>query len=162
MSHGEIYALRQEYHRRIVRDVLRLNASGAPNNADLGSKSSVSISKGIVERLGGEVQEGSLAGQTAGGRFEAATKDFLAVAFDCLRHLRPGEWEFSLGGNIGDYQQYQHLHAIRRAIDDNSELRVVFGDYIVKPDIVVCRRPVHDTEIDQNASLLGDDSVARG
>ena len=160
MSGGELYALRQDYHRRIVRDVLRLNSSGVPNNADLGSKSSVSISKGVVERLGDEVPEGSLAGQTAGGRFEAATKDFLAGAFDRLRHLRPGEWEFSLGGDIGDYQQYQHLRAIRRAIDDNSELRVVFGDYIVKPDIVVCRHPVSDTEIDRSARLLADDPVA--
>ena len=160
MSSGEIDRLRRAYHERIVNDVLRLGDSGIPNNADRGSKSSIAISKGIVERMGGDVAEGSLPGQTAGGQFEAATKDFLSSAFSALHHLRPGDWEFSLGGNIGDYHQYRHLHDIRRAIDDNQELRVVFGDYIVKPDIVVCRRPVDDTEIDKKASLLGDDPVA--
>ncbi len=81
-------------------------------------------------------------------------------AFGYLQHLRPGDWEFSLGGSIGDYQQYQHLDAIKRAIDDNSQLRVVFGDYIVKPDIVVCRHPVDDATIDASTSQLGDDAVA--
>lgn len=160
MSHGEIYRLRRDYHLRIISDVLRLDASGTPNNADRSSRSSISISKGIVEQIGGEVSRGSLAGQTAGGRFEAATRDFLASAFDMLHHLRPGDWTFSLGGNIGDYQQYQHLRAIRQAIAENQELRVVFGDYIVKPDIVVCRHPVDDTEIDENVRLIGDDPVA--
>ena len=154
-----MYDLRREYHRRIVHDVLRLQ-DGIPNNADRGSNSSVAISQGIVEQIGGEVPVGRLAGQTAGGRFEAATKDFLMDAFACLCHLRPGDWQLSLGGSIGDYQQYQHLNAIKRAIDGNDELRVVFGDYIVKPDIVVCRHPVDDAEIDANASLLGDDAIA--
>lgn len=160
MSHGEIYRLRRNYHLGIVSDVLRLDASGVPNNADRSSRSSISISKGIVERIGGGVSQGRLAGQTAGGRFEAATRDFLASAFHVLHHLRPGDWTFSLGGNIGDYQQYQHLRTIRQAIAENQELRVVFGDYIVKPDIVVCRQPVDDTEIDENARLIGDDPVA--
>ena len=160
MSHGKLHRLRRAYHKRIVSDVLRLGDSGIPNNADRGSRASVSISKGIVERIGGDVAEGTLPGQTAGGQFEAATKDFLSSAFKALHHLRPGDWRISLGGNIGDYQQYQHLHAIRRAIEGNQELRVVFGDYIVKPDIVVCRRPVEDAEVNRRARLVGDDSLA--
>ena len=156
MSRGQLHELRREYHRRVVCDVLRLQ-DGTPNNADRGSATSVEISRGIVERIGGEVPAGRLAGQTAGRRFEVATKDFLASAFACLRHLRPGDWQFSLGGSIGDYQQYQHLKAVKRAID---ELRVVFGDYIVKPDVVVSRHPVDDAEIDANASLLGGDAIA--
>lgn len=159
MSHGELAKLRRDYHRRIVSDVLRLDASKIPNNADRGSKSSVSISQGIAERIGGNV-EGSLAGQTAGGLFEAATRDFLASAFNALHHLRPGDWELSLGGDIGDYQQYQHLNDVKRAIEENQALRVVFGDYIVKPDIVVCRRPVEDAEINRSARVLGDDPLA--
>ena len=160
MSRGELAELRREYHQRIVSDVLRLDGSGIPNNADRGSRSSVSISKGIADRLGGRLTEGSLAGQTAGGLFETATRDFLASAFGALHHLRPGDWELTLGGNIGDYQQYQHLHDIKRAIEENQALRVVFGDYIVKPDIVVCRRPVEDAEINRKANVLGDDPLA--
>lgn len=153
--------LRRAYHERIVSDVLRLGDSDIPNNADRGSKASVSISKGIVEQIGGGVTKGPIPGQTAGGQFEAATKDFLLNAFNALHHLRPGDWEFSLGGNIGDYQQYRHLHDIRRAIEHNQELRVVFGDYIVKPDIVVCRQPVEDAEINRKVRLLGDDGLAK-
>ena len=160
MSRGEIHRLRRAYHRRIVRDVLRLGKGGAPNNADGSSKSSVSISKRIVERIGGDVEEGPLSGQTAGRQFEAATRAFLSSAFKALHHLRPGDWEFSLGGDIADYQQYQYLHDIKRAVEENPALRVVFGDYIVKPDIVVCRRPVEDAEINKNARVLGDDSLA--
>lgn len=160
MSHGRLYKLRLEYHRRIVRDVLRLDASSIPNNADRGSAASVAISRGIVEGIGGGVREERLPGQTAGRQFEAATRDFLERAFRSLRHLRPGDWEFSVGGSIGDFQQYQHLHDIRRAIDDNPELRVVFGDYIVKPDVVVCRRPVEDVEVNKRAKVLGDDALA--
>lgn len=160
MSRGRLYDLRLEYHRRIVGDVLRLDASSIPNNADRGSASSVSISQGIVERIGGGVAEGRLAGQTAGRQFEAATRDFLEEAFRALRHLRPGDWELSIGGSIGDFQQYQHLHDIRQAIEDNPELRVVFGDYIVKPDVVVYRRPVEDAEVDRSVKFLGEDPLA--
>ncbi len=62
MSSGQLSALRQEYHRRIVRDVLRLK-DGVPNNADRGSKSSIAISRGIVEEIGGEVRTEALSGQ---------------------------------------------------------------------------------------------------
>lgn len=160
MSSGQLYALRQEYHRRIVREVLRLK-DGIPSNADGYSRPSIAISRGIVKEIGGEVPTETLPGQTAGNCFEAATRDFLMKAFGYLQHLRPGNWEFSLGGEIGNYQQYEHLDEIRRAINDNSQLRVVFGDYIVKPDIVVWRHPVDDANIDAGASLLSDDAVAK-
>ena len=65
-----------------------------------------------------------------------------------------------MGGNIGDYEQYNHLRDVRRAIEENETLRVVFGDYIVKPDIVVCRRPVDDVRIDKFGILIGNDPVA--
>ena len=61
-----------------------------------------------------------------------------------LPHLRPGEWEFALGGDLGDYEQYMHLSDVSRITEEHKELKIVFGDYIVKPDIVVCRRPVSD------------------
>ena len=35
-----------------------------------------------------------------------------------------------------------------------------FGDYIVKPDIVICRKPVADEEINANQILLTDDATA--
>ena len=139
---------------------MRQTPSGVPNNADGGSTASVRLGKGIVERIGLQVSTGRLAGQTAGHRFERATKDFLSKAFGLLSHLRPGEWEFSLGGNIGDYEQYLHLSDVRRVVDEHEELRVIFGDYIVKPDIVVCRKPVADSGINEHETLLTDSVTA--
>ena len=157
---GRIEELRRAYHRQICDTVLRHNESGVPNNADSGSAASVRIGRGIIDRIGFPVKTERLAGQTAGHRFETATKDFLRDAFGLLAHLRPGEWEFSLGGNIRDYEQYQHLSAVSRVVEEHKELRIVFGDYIVTPDIVVCRKPVADETINENDVLLGEDETA--
>ena len=157
---GRIEVLRRDYHRQIAQDVLRQSAEGIPNNADRGSSSSVRIARGIVENIGLPLGTERLAGQTAGHRFEAATMNFLRDAFGLLSHLRPGEWEFSLGGNIRDYEQYSHLADVRRVVEQHRELRVIFGDYIVTPDIVVCREPVTDAKINENQELLNDDDVA--
>ena len=157
---GRIEALRRAYHRQIANDVLRQNASGVPNNADSGSSSSVRIAKGIVRNIGLPLGSDKLAGQTAGHRFEEATKIFLRDAFGLLSHLRPGEWEFSLGGDIRDYEQYLHLSDVRRMVEQHEELRIIFGDYIVTPDIVVCREPVSDSKINETEALLDDDTVA--
>ena len=157
---GRIEALRRAYHRQIANDVLRQNASGVPNNADRGSASSVRIARGIVQNIGLPLGSDKLAGQTAGRRFEETTKIFLRDAFGLLSHLRPGEWEFSLGGDIRDYEQYLHLSDVRRMVEQHEELRIIFGDYIVTPDIVVCRKPVSDSKINENEALLNDDTVA--
>lgn len=157
---GRIEALRRAYHRQIVRDVLRQTASGIPNNADSGSASSVRIAKGIVKNIGIRTRSGTLAGQRAGRLFEKATKKYLSDAFELLSHLRPGEWEFSLGGDIRDYEQYLHLSDVRRVVEQHEELRIIFGDYIVTPDIVVCRKPVADSKINEKEALLDSDTVA--
>ena len=157
---GRIEALRRAYHRQIANEVLRQNTSGVPNNADSGSVSSVRIAKGIVQNIGLPLGSGKVAGQTAGHRFEEATRNFLRDAFGLLSHLRPGDWEFSLGGNIRDYEQYLHLSDVRRMVEQHEELRIIFGDYIVTPDIVVCRKPASDAKINENENLLNNDTVA--
>ena len=157
---GRMEDLRWSYHRRICEDVLRQNAFGVPNNSDGSSPGSVRIGKGIIERLGFDVKTGKLAGQTAGRQFEEATKDYLREAFGLLAHLRPGEWEFSLGGNIRDYEQYLHLSDVAQMVKQHEELRIIFGDYIVTPDIVVCRKPVSDQAINKIETLLGDEETA--
>lgn len=156
-----IEELRRGYHRRICDEVLRQNEAGVPNNTDGGNNTSVRVGRKIIDRIGFPVKTGKLAGQTAGHRFEAVTKDFLRDAFGLLAHLRPGEWKFSLGGNIGDYEQYQHLSDVSRVIEEHKELRILFGDYIVTPDVVVCRSPVADETINENDVLLGESETAR-
>ena len=157
---GRIEDLRRAYHSQLSQDVLRLSGDGIPNNSDKGSSSSVRIGKAVVDSLDIKPKIGKLAGQTAGSGFEEATRDFLREAFELLSHLRPGEWEFALGGSIGDYEQYTHLSDVSRITEEHKELKIVFGDYIVKPDIVVCRKPVSDETINENETLLGDDNMA--
>ena len=157
---GKMEDLRRSYHRRICEEVLRRNASGVPNNSDGSSAGSVRIGKGIIERLGFDVKTGKLAGQTAGRRFEEATKDYLREAFGLLTHLRPGEWEFSSGGDIRDYEQYLHLSDVSKMVKQHEELRIIFGDYIVTPDIVVCRKPVSDQAINRTETLLEEKETA--
>ena len=128
---GKIEELRRAYHRQICDEVLRQNESGVPNNADSDSAASVRIGSEIIDRIEFPVKTERLVGQTAGHRFETATKDFLRDAFGLLAHLRPGEWEFSLEGKIGNYEQYQHLSDVSRVVEENKELLIVFGDYIV-------------------------------
>ena len=157
---GRIEELRRAYHRRLFQDVLRQNEDGVPNNSDSGSAASIRLGRGIVGGIGIRPITARLAGQTAGHRFEEATRDFLREAFEKLAHIRPGEWEFGLGGEIGDFEQYMHLSDVSRIVEENKDLRVVFGDYIVRPDIVVGRRPVSDGVINQDETLLGNDGMA--
>lgn len=160
MNEGRIWELRRCYHRSICSGVLVRNQEGIPNNADKGSRSSIKIGKRIIDEIGMEVPSGSLSGQTAGSRFERATKSFLHRAFNFLHHLRPGEWEFSMGGKISDFEPYRHLQDIQMAIERDRKLRVAFGDYIIKPDIVLSRKPVGDDKVNEEDTLLSDEEVA--
>ncbi len=160
MKSGKIEELRRDYHYRICNEVLRQNEKGVPNNADSGSSISIRIGKGIVDHIGFNVKTDKLPGQTAGSRFEMVTMDFLQNSFKLLGHLRPGKWEFSLGGHVRKYEQYQHLSDVTQAIKENEALRTVFGDYIVTPDIVVCRKPVKDKTINKHDILLNSDAIA--
>lgn len=151
---GEIEQLRRRYHQQICERVMRLNGDGIPNNADKANKSSVALAKGVLERIDFQVQAGQISGQTAGRFFEMATRDFLRDSFGLLAHLRPGEWEFALGGDIDSFEQYSHLSGVGRLMEDHAELLIAFGDYIVKPDVVVFRRPVSDDRINKSRLLL--------
>ncbi|MYB39408.1 MAG: restriction endonuclease [Gammaproteobacteria bacterium] len=161
MTESGIVELRRRYHRSIFDDVLRVSEAGLPNNADRGSKASVRIANGIVEQIGMSPKSESIPGQTAGNRFEGATRDFLQGAFDLLQHLRPGEWRFSVGGDIQQFVQYRHLSDVAELTQRHKELRTVFGDYIVKPDIVVRRNPESDETLNAQGVLVhGADSAS--
>ncbi|MDE0349446.1 MAG: restriction endonuclease [Gammaproteobacteria bacterium] len=158
MTRGKLAELREHYHQSLFEDLVRIQ-SGRPNNADKSSKSSVQISRGVIERIGLEVKTGAVSGQAKGSLFEAATRAFLRQSFEALEHLRPGLWHFSVGGNIWDFEQYRHLRDIKEVVDENRELQTVFGDYIVRPDIVVSRSPLADDEVNEAAVLLAPDDI---
>lgn len=172
-------AARRAYHSALRENVLRLE-NGVPSNADRDNKASRNIALGIFKRIGINLHGQKLKGQTAGSKFEEATAEFVRDTFLLLHHLRPGDWnirkigekeelpassktkskENSGRGTIAEFEQYRHLIAIDRAAKENPELAALLGsDYLIKPDIVVYRRPVEDAEINRNGILV-DDSVS--
>lgn len=154
MTGGALAELRRQYHAAVFERVLRTNAAGVPNNADKSSRGSVEISRGILREIALGPISAKLPGQTSGKQFEEVTLDFLRSAFAELQHLRPGEWTFSLGASIDRFAQYRHLADIAALVKSHQALRTAFGDYIVKPDIVVCRAPVQDAIINIRKGLV--------
>ena len=90
MTTGKIGRLRGEYHDNLFKHVLRINESGAPNNADSGSKASVKTARGIIERIGLQPIAGQIPGQTAGQKFEETTRDFLHKGIRIIASSAPG------------------------------------------------------------------------
>lgn len=162
----KISDLRAEYHAELCKHVLRIRktkSASYPNIADSGSKSSKAIAWGLVKELGCEENYDKLDGQTAGNLFEKVTKTFIEKAFTKLNHLRPGDWEYNVESTISGFEQYRHLEYIEDVIGEDKTLSSAFGkSYIVKPDIVISRKTVSDTEINKIEKILGEaDTAAR-
>ncbi len=151
-------AYRREYHARIFQEIVRVSSDAHkeyPNFADSGSKVSIAIAWGVVHRLGHAIGSDPIKGQTSGGRFEEVTKDFLEQAFTQLQHIRPGIWHYRTHLAISDFDQYEHLAHLQKAIKNNKELASSLGgDYIIKPDIVVGRDLLSDEAINQQRALI--------
>lgn len=160
-----IEQLRQEYHQQICKRIIRISDEGKPaarpNFADKGNASSIAIAWGIVKSIGCLHEVEVLAGQRTGGRFENITRDFLKAAFEELQHLRPGKWLYSVRKSISAFDQYEHLGYLEQLFAQNTELASAMGsDYIIKPDIVIGRHPVSDTEINQYGTIVDDSQNA--
>ncbi|MEW6387271.1 MAG: NgoMIV family type II restriction endonuclease [Thermodesulfobacteriota bacterium] len=160
--------LRQEYHRRICQEVIRLRHDKKkgikyPNSADSDNERSIKIAWGLFERLGCENNYENLSGQSAGNRFEVITKVFLEDSFKLLNHLRPGKWIYSTDKTvISRFDQYQHLAYLERLIKKNKELSSTMGvDYLIKPDIIVARYAVSDDEINLQENVIEGKKIAQ-
>jgi hypothetical protein len=162
-----LHDLRKAYHQGICTNVLRITQTGLieyPNFADGNNRSSVEFAWGVYNQLQCMTGQPRIAGQTAGGRFEVVTREFLRQAFALLSHLRPGEWHYAiLKAAISDFEQYEHLAEVDNAIRQNPSLASALGsDYIITPDIIIGRWPVSDAAINAHAQILTeDDKLAR-
>ncbi len=162
-----IAELRKLYHQELCEKLIRIRKKsdkGAyPNNADGDSKISVKIAWGIINKLCNKPKYGNLSGQTAGKIFEEVTKDFIEKAFSLLYHLRPGKWHYFIETEISNFEQYRDLSEIEDELKKNRKLASTFGqDYIIKPDIIISREPISDTEINKNRKLIhNDNKIAR-
>jgi hypothetical protein len=149
--------LREEYHREICEKVMFVDGNNIPNNADKHSDISSALARGIVQRFGYPLRLTQPSGQTSGNLFEQVTAIYLEKAFLQLQHLRPGNWLFSVGKRVEEFEQYEHLADLERALIAHKELRATLGDYIIKPDIVIGRKPVLDTEINREREIVTGD-----
>jgi hypothetical protein len=158
---------RSRFHAALLANgILSVNAAGVASNADSGSKASKAYALHIAQALKSETVGERLAGQTSGGQFEQACRNFLAATFGQLEHLRPGDWTIrKVGGRgqasgVAQYEQYAHLVDLSAAIEANPSLRTVMGSgYAIAPDVVVSRAPVTDEEINAHRHLI-DETVA--
>ena len=153
---------RANFHKEVLQTVLRVTKEGNPNNADKDSGLSVKIAAHILGCIG-NASSTPLAGQSAGSLFEQCCEHFLNKTFSKLTALRPGHWTVDRTGPTGErgakgiakYEQYEHLVALQEAADGNSDLAAALGtDYIIKPDVMIYRRPLEDTEINTGTMLV--------
>ncbi len=152
-------------HSEIIRTgTLAINASGIATNADKSNKPSREIAAGLAKRLMSETHERQ-AGQTSGSNFEVLLAEFVNRTFPKLQHVRPGEWEVIQLGNrsamkTSSFVQYEHLEYLQELTSANAKLKTILGnDYMVAPDVVVYRRPVEDSKLN-NPFPVVDDSVS--
>lgn len=158
-----INKLRKAYHKKICKRILGLK-SGVPNLADVSSKTSKILALGMVKNLGFSLCTSPPVGQTVGMVFGELTLDFLDKAFQLFHHIRPGKWIFSASQapiGIAAFDQYEHLSALDNALKIHKDLAAALGgDYIIKPDIVIGREPLSDSEINRDKDILGKDAIS--
>jgi hypothetical protein len=155
-----IDTLRKEYHEEICDKIIRFK-NGIPNFADISSRLSCEISKGVAVKIGSKINQISLPGQTAGKLFGDITRDFLEKSFGFLQHIRPGNWLFStnqMKNGIACFEQYEHLSRLDDFFKKYKELEIDLGrEYLVIPDIVIGRHPLTDGQINKNEIVVSHD-----
>jgi hypothetical protein len=150
--------LRREYHRSLGREIVREQKDGRrryPNFADGASKASCEIAWEIVRQLGYKLSLKRVRAQTAGGRFEGVTREFLQESFELLHHIRPGRWDYTSRNTISLYAQYAHLAELEKLVSQSQELSASLGrDYIIRPDILIGRYPLHEKELNSCGTVV--------
>jgi len=158
--------LRSQFHAKLGTQIVRFwKKKGRlyPNFSDGDSRSSVEIANTISEMIGFAQSEEKIKPQTLGREFENIVRNFISESFKALIHLRPGDWLYFTSVAISEFMQYEHMDTLSSLVESNPSLSSAIGHgYIVKPDIVVARRPVQDAEFNHKGRFLNkNDTVAR-
>ena len=74
---------RKKYHKSLLESGVLTVDKGIPSNADKSSKLSVTIARGIAEKLMVETAQKAV-GQTAGAKFENVNMEFLVNTFPTI------------------------------------------------------------------------------
>lgn len=152
--------LRKALHRSLLDGPLTINDRGVPSVADGSSDTSIEFASGMVDRIGVATLSDRLIAQTSGLKFERLIEEYLRASFRELVHIRPGEWIIERGGSIMRFEQYAHLAELDRTIEKNPIAVASLGrGYVIKPDILVYRKRLADSEINDNRNLVDDTSA---
>lgn len=152
--------LRTLYHAAVTSQIIYLRC-GVPNFADGSSSTSKAISGALARRLGQHFSAVEHSGQEKGRLFESLTCEFLKGSFSLLDHMRSGPWQFFLGSEISQFEQYAHLSELNDLAAKSPELAIhLEGMYVIRPDIVIARIPWEDTAINNVQTIVSDDHAA--
>ena len=173
MNNALISEARKIFHNHMLEtNTLTLSENNIASNADSSSTLSKSIAFRIIEIISCETAQkinvmNKISGQTLGRQFEMLVTEFLQTTFSQLYNLRPGKWIIQCSGTgikTSNFSQYEHLAILNALINDNTQLAAALGnDYIIAPDIVICRELYEDSEINlyncivDNKSALASD-----
>jgi len=143
----------------LVEERVLLTDNGVPSVADGSSTSSIRIAALMYDQLPVSVPSGVLiAGQTSGKAFERCIAAFLARSLAALAPLHGSRLDvfFNKVHAIQDFEQYKHLQALKDLSVKHPEIASLIGqDYLIRPDVVVTRRPLHTSELlDPTGALL--------
>ena len=160
MGNSSITRARQEFHCTLLEKTLTKDNDGRPSNADRSSVISISLATEILKRLGPSITGPKLPGQTSGSHFEIVCQRFVEVCFQQLSHLRPGNFVVYPGRDISRFDQYSHLATLEKIAESHREFATSIGsDYIIKPDIIVARKPEPDRSFNTFAQVLDKNSA---
>lgn len=155
-----ISSQRLEFHEQVITDIVRLNKSGIPSFADSSSKLSSKIAKELYRLLSIEAGSGDVTPQASGKLFEEKVEAYIRQCFQHLSGLRPGDWTIGRNESISRFDQYEHLDNLLEATKKDPDLAATLGrDYVIKPDIVVLRSPITDTQINETAPMVDDQAA---
>jgi hypothetical protein len=157
---------RLSFHNALIeQDILTVDESGVPSNADKDNEDSKRIATEMLSQLGTPNKRAKIAAQSLGSRFEKQCLAFVQGTFPHLNHLRPGSWvvttpsgRFKRG--ITDTEQYAHLATLADACVKQPELAAILGqDYLIKPDIIILRETEDDKMINSTAHLVDESTT---
>lgn len=155
---------RKKLHADLLNSLLTTDAKGTPNISDSSSKTSIDIGKSMVALMGSSIKAVRAAGQKSGNEFEFVIADFIKSTFCKMAHIRPGTWRVlpdntSKARTITDYVQYEHISALNTLLEEHPNLKASLGaEYLIKPDVVVLRKPESDGALNANQPLVGRDT----
>lgn len=152
---------RAAFHRQLTQTLWTVSADKVPSNADKDSRTSVAIATVVHSQVCAHSASAlKLAGQISGKQFEEICREFLNTTFLALKHLRPGLFEVKRGVKITAFEQYDYLAMLTELAKRDTGVRSALNcDYVIKPDVVITRRPEPDRTINSAVAMV-DDSVA--